>query len=71
MRTPIYSVRVTRNEYNASVPWSQSTHDLAAQKTRRIDHLGGFIYEFDDKDVAERFVDAIGIRSRYGGVIKY
>ena len=64
MRT--YTVRVTRQEYDASLPWLMETRELAEKKTRRFDHLGGFLYQFTDKDTAYQFSAAVGVSTRYG-----
>ena len=56
-----YSVRVTRKEYDASLPWSEKALAIAAKKVRRFDHLGGFLYVFPDVVTAHAFIAEVGL----------
>jgi len=55
---PFFAVRLTRADYDASLPWSIETRALAAMRADRYDHLGGFLYFFRDLETALKFAGA-------------
>ena len=61
LASPCYSVTLSRDAYNASIPWSADAMALAAKRVRRTDRLYGFRYDFADKATALAFCDAVGV----------